>query len=478
MHYLLYSLYNKDVFKYILIIHFQHISTKIVKKLVKARRIYLKYEEVATYLEQIPKFSLDNPLENMKVLMQQFDHPQEALKTIHVAGTNGKGSVCAMLRSVLMTQGYKIGVFTSPHLIQYNERIQINDSLICNEDFASIGTEVIQKAKQMEQKGYMHPTFFEVITAMAFLYFHRKNIDIVLLEAGMGGRLDATNIITKPLLTIITSIGLDHQQILGTTIEQIAGEKAGIIKKERPLVLYSREEKVYNICKDVAFSNGSMLYPSHLLETYNMTSTVKGSCFSIRSSLFTYENLFIPLMGKHQVENAKLVLLAIDLLQKYGFTIDFENIYLGLKKTYWPGRMERYTLESLTLILDGAHNMQGLQAFLQTMEEIFPNQKIMLLFSAAQDKSHIQMLSLLSYCSKIKQIIVTRMKNKRSFDPKSLKIDERIQYIVESDLNTALKLSIKMAKKTGYILCCIGSLYLIGDIKKILYEEGLVNDSL
>jgi len=409
-------------------------------------------------------------LDKMKSLMRRLGNPQEELKIIHVAGTNGKGSVCSMLNSILIEANYLVGLFTSPHLIDYNERIRVQNIPIDDKDFEKLNTRIEKICKEMVGDGEESPTFFEYITAMAFLYFAEKNVDIVVLETGIGGTYDVTNIIKTPLVSVITSIGKDHMAMLGDTIEQITQEKAGIIKENCHTVLYKSDRLVYNsvngICKDkksLLFSCQDVLISQ---EHYNMD----GTRFTAKDSRFTYQVIYLQLLGKYQVSNAITTLMTIESLKLQGYEISKKVVYSGLKNTKWPGRME-IVQKSPTIILDGAHNEQSAKAVTTTLSTLTKKRKICMLIGVLKDKDYTRIVEILIPFADT--IIVTEITNKRALSAERLynTIKDKghldTQLILEKNIRNAYKIGQELLKEND-ILCCLGSLYLVGEIKQLL----------
>ncbi|NMA83738.1 MAG: bifunctional folylpolyglutamate synthase/dihydrofolate synthase [Epulopiscium sp.] len=424
----------------------------------------MTYEESIKYIDSIQFFGKKKGLDNMIYLMNQLENPQERLKIIHVAGTNGKGSVCAMLSSILQAQGYKVGFFTSPHLECYNERIQVNRRPISNKDFAAIATEIRLQCEEMVQSGQNHPSFFEYITAMAFTYFAQQEVDFVILEVGLGGRLDATNIIKEPLVSVITSIALDHTHILGSTLSEVTWEKAGIMKENRPTVLSCTQEEVYNIVKEIAKERKIPFYFAKTEDLSIYEQTLEGVRFSINNTYIKYEDLFLSLLGTYQIRNVCTVLLTIAVLRQQQVLISEEAIRAGLAHTEWAGRMEIISKKPL-FILDGAHNPEGIKAFLETVLEQAEDRKIYIIFGVLKDKAYEQMLGQL--IPHIHGIIFTEPDHPHAVATEKLAAlveGREIAIYQEKDIGKALELA-KNVVQVEDILCGIGSLYLIGGIK-------------
>ena len=442
-------------------------------------------EQVARFLEEVQKPSKTKGLDKMKSLMKRLGNPQDNLKIIHVAGTNGKGSVCAMLTSVLMEAGYNVGLFTSPHLVEYNERIQINRLPIPQDDFEKIGSRVQKACNQMMQDGEEPPIFFEVITAMAFIYFYKQDVDIVILETGIGGRYDATNIIKTPLASVITSIGKDHMEFLGDTIEEISREKSGIIKENCPTVLYDSDKSVYNIISAICTEKNSQLFSAKDSIIVKEGYTMEGTNFSIKNKSFAYDNISLELLGKYQVSNAKTTLFVIESLKKSGYNISREHIYTGLQKANWAGRMELIQ-KNPPIIIDGAHNEESAKAFIESLQGIIKENKVYMLIGVVKGKDYKTILKILMPYTHT--VIVTESSYSRALPAKNLydeikKMEDTPKLILEDNLLKAYNKAKKMiqeesANKQGNILCCLGSLYLVGELKQFLNNQEVKNVEL
>lgn len=428
-------------------------------------------EQVIKFIEEIQTPAKTLGLARIENLMKRLGNPQDQLKVIHVAGTNGKGSVCAMLGSVLMEAGHTVGLFTSPHLIDYNERLQINRIPISHDDFEQIALKIQKVCKQIEEDGEETPRFFDVMTAMAFVYFAKKEVDLVILETGIGGRYDATNVIKKPVLSIITSIGKDHMEFLGNTIRSISREKGGIIKENCPTVLYHSDISVYNIIKDICDRKNSPLLVGDQSFITKEIYTMEGTSFSIKNKHMTYEDIFLRLIGKYQVSNAVTTLTAIESLNKSGYKIAKEVVYKGLQKANWPGRMEVVQKEP-TIIIDGAHNEESAKAFISSLQELTKQAKVTMLIGVLKGKDYKTILEILVPFAST--VIVTQASYSRALPAKTLydeisKMKDCPKLILEENLIEAYKVGQKVQKQD--ILCCLGSLYLVGELKQFLKSQ-------
>lgn len=419
-------------------------------------------------------------LHRMKSLMKRLGSPQEKLKIIHVAGTNGKGSVCSMLNSILIEAGYTVGLFTSPHLIDYNERIKVQNIPIDDRSFEKLNIQIQNICKEMVGDKEEQPTFFEYITAMAFVYFAQQNVDIVVLETGIGGTYDGTNIIKTPLVSVITSIGKDHMDMLGNTIEQITREKAGIIKENCHTVLYNSDRLVYNSVKGICKDKKSLLFSCQDVLISQEESNMTGTRFSVNDWRFTYDSIYLQLLGKYQISNAITTLMTIESLKSQGYPIPKESVYRGLENTKWPGRME-IIQKSPTIIVDGAHNEQSAKAVTATLSALTKGKKVYILIGVLKDKDYKGIIDILTPFAHT--IIVTQITNKRALPAKELynTIKDRghdgTLLMLEKNLRNAYRIGQDLLQEND-ILCCLGSLYLVGEIKQLLKNGEEKNDKI
>ena len=325
-----------------------------------------KLENYLNSLFSLQRRGIKLGLEHTKNLLRFFDNPHENFLTIHVAGTNGKGSTCAYIERILRYSGYKVGIYTSPHLFNFNERIRVDGLPISDQEIVSF---LDNSFKEINKIG---STFFEVTTTMAFDYFNKKKVDIAVIETGLGGRLDATNVIS-PIISVITSISMDHTEILGDSIEQIAKEKSGIIKEKTPLFVYRQDTKILDIFKKKAIFHNSEIKISKIPKNISVTS---------RGTQFTFNNqdYIIPLFGAHQARNAAL---AIDVVRHFDPKIKDDIIYNSLKTVFWPGRMQKIRQN---IFYDVSHNKKGMEKTLQTLKELYPDEDIHGLLCLKKDK--------------------------------------------------------------------------------------------
>lgn len=358
----------------------------------------MNYQETMKFIGQANKFGSVLGLDNIRELLDRLGNPQDQLKIVHIAGTNGKGSTLAFLASVFKEQGYEAGRYVSPASYCYEERFRINEELISKKDLCFYMEKIKKVCEEMVRDGKEHPTVFEIETALSFLYFLDKKVDVVLLETGLGGRLDATNVIKNPLCTIIASIGFDHTQYLGNTIKEIAGEKAGIFKEGCPAVSYFNTSEANEVIRKTAGQKNAALAFTDPKRLTILSESLDGARFSYVCSDGTeYADLEIGLLGKHQIFNALTALEAIQILKKsYLFLQD--SIRRGFKNARWDGRLQRISAVP-AVFCDGAHNPDGAERLLQFLQKNFTNKKIIYIMGVLSDKDYPQMLKIMSTMS-------------------------------------------------------------------------------
>ena len=339
----------------------------------------MNYQEALAYIHSVNWTFCKPGLERVTALCEALGNPQDVLKFVHVAGTNGKGSFCAMTASILQAAGYRTGLFTSPYIKVFNERMQVDGEMISDEELAELTAFVRPFADAMTDK----PTEFELITAIAFLYFRRHGCDVVVLETGMGGRLDATNLIRHPLLSVITGIALDHTAFLGDTIPQIAAEKAGIIKAGCPVLWGGENAEAEAVITAAAQEKNAPYHRVDRTSLRVLSADLEGTHIAYGD----YDNLTLSLLGLYQPYNAATVLTAVALLKKRGLTISLDAVREGLASVYWPGRFEVLSRQPL-VIFDGAHNAEGIAAAVESIRHYFADQKVYVLTGVLQDKDY------------------------------------------------------------------------------------------
>ncbi len=421
------------------------------------------FKEAENYILQIPKFAGKNTIEDTKRMLELLAGSMES-RIIHVAGTNGKGSVCAYLRGILMESGYSVGMFTSPHLETMRERICIGEEKISEKKFVEIFEKVKEESVHAWETGLGHPSFFEFIFLMAMVYFKEKNPDYIILETGLGGRLDATNCI-KPSMCVITEIGYDHMQYLGNTIKEIAAEKAGIIKPGVPVVFVDKRRESTEVLTEYAKKMGSPAVKIGKENILNVNINNKNIDFSLRTGYYNYVSLFLKTRALYQIENASLAVAAAEELRDKQITPDV--IRKGLWAAGWPGRME----EALPgIFLDGAHNEDGINAFLNTVKEDACKGKRLLLFGVVMDKQYQTMISRIASSGFFAQAAVTALETDRSVSLNKLKTVWS-QYEIPCSFYENAEESyeyLRENKGRDDIIYVVGSLYLIGQIKSFM----------
>lgn len=433
----------------------------------------MNYEEAVAYLLDIPKFAGKTSHENLSGFLERQNHPQTSALAVHVAGTNGKGSVCAFLSSILQQAGYRVGLFTSPHLVRMNERFQINQTPISDEDFLAVFSQVQDTVQDGIQNGLTHPNYFEFLFLMAVCWYEKEKPDYVIYETGLGGRLDATNVL-QPCLTILTSIGMDHMQYLGDTLEQIAGEKAGILKAGVPCIYLYQQDVTANVIAERAAELGCPLIPVEkdkitMDEIQKQTidfSYMNRYDSSYNHNDFTYQ---IKKTALYQTENAALAIEAGYYLLTKAITEQKRiatAVHQGIFHMHWQGRMEE--LEP-GIYVDGAHNEPAIRAFCDTVTRLYRDKKIILLFAAASDKLYNEMIRILCETIRYETVIVTAIPGSRSAPVRQV-ADQFLKYVTspvlaEPDCEEALKLAKGMLTTDNRIFCT-GSLYLIGSLKQ------------
>lgn len=424
-------------------------------------------EEAISFIDNSKKFGSKLELERIKRLCELLGNPQDRLKFIHIAGTNGKGSTSLYIHNALVDAGYKAGLYTSPFIYEFNERIQINGTPIPDDVLTEIMSIVAEKVRVMTEEGYEHPTEFELITAAAFLYFEKSECDVVVLEVGLGGTFDATNIIKTPVLSVITSISLDHTDYLGNTVADVAKNKCGIIKEGVPVLSYMYQPNdVIDVIRETAkkFNSPFTLATDDSLVINSMG--LDGSNFSYEG-----EDYHTNLVGKYQIYNAITAISAVKLLNEAGYRISTENIKNGLSKAKWPARFEILNHNPL-VIADGSHNADGMRAFVETAKEVI-DKKAICVFGMLKDKDYEYCIKRLSEITDT--VVVTEVDNPRreTVDKLSQTAKKYIKNVYEEKENDdAVKKALELAENCGTVIA-LGSLYMMKNIKDAIKNEGL-----
>ncbi|MBE6673755.1 MAG: bifunctional folylpolyglutamate synthase/dihydrofolate synthase [Ruminococcaceae bacterium] len=413
-------------------------------------------EEALEYIHSINWTFCKPGLERIRELCEKLGNPQNSLKFIHVAGTNGKGSLCSMLSSVLKEQGYTVGLYTSPYIKCFNERMQINGEMISDSELAEITEKIKPIADSLEDK----PTEFELVTAIAFEYFKKHRCDYVVLECGLGGRLDSTNIIENSVLSVITGIALDHTSILGDTVEKIAYEKAGIIKEGVPCLWCGDNAEAYGVISNVAKEKNAPLFKTEKSGVNIKNATLDGTFFDFDD----YNNVKINLLGTYQVSNAINVLYAVKLLQKSGVKINKESVYKGLEKARWQARFEKISDTPLA-IFDGGHNPQGVDSCVESIKSYFGNERVYVLTGVMADKDYTYISNKIGEIAAC--VFCITPNNPRALDAREYKKEFLRQNITAESyqsIDEAVCAALEMAKRMNKSLVCLGSLYMYSQV--------------
>ena len=429
----------------------------------------MNYTEAVDYIETIPKFTVKHPPEHTRELLSRLGNPQEGIKIIHVAGTNGKGSVCAYLNAMLLAGGKKTGLFTSPHLVRINERFQINGEDVSDEQFLDAFLKVEKAAKEYEAEGEGHPSYFETLFLMGMLIFKEAGVEYLVMETGLGGRLDATNVVEKPLACIITSISRDHTEYLGDTLEAIAGEKAGIIKAGVPVIYDASQPGPASVIAAKAKEMGSPAWPMEPSFYEMKTQSREGITFTFAYPGGEKAELAIPYVAKYQMMNASLAFYTMHILQDV-HDIPKNVLAEGLSKIKWPCRME---MAAPGVIIDGAHNEDGIAQFVSTAGYFAKENEITILFTAVADKHYHEMIGEICEGIHPSHVVATQIDGSRVVPAEVLAEDFRkagcTDVCAEPEIGAAYEKA--LGKKGSGMLFCVGSLYLAGELKAYLAKR-------
>ena len=430
----------------------------------------MNYTEAVDYIETIPKFTVKHPPEHTRELLSRLGNPQEGIKIIHVAGTNGKGSVCAYLNAMLLAGGKKTGLFTSPHLVRINERFQINGEDVSDEQFLDAFLKVEKAAKEYEAEGEGHPSYFETLFLMGMLIFKEAGVEYLVMETGLGGRLDATNVVEKPLACIITSISRDHTEYLGDTLEAIAGEKAGIIKAGVPVIYDASQPGPASVIAAKAKEMGSPACPMEPSFYEMKTQSREGITFTFAYPGGEKAELAIPYVAKYQMMNASLAFYTMHILQDV-HDIPKNVLAEGLSKIKWPCRME---MAAPGVIIDGAHNEDGIAQFVSTAGYFAKENEITILFTAVADKHYHEMIGEICEGIHPSHVVATQIDGSRVVPAEVLAEDFRkagcTDVCAEPEIGAAYEKA--LGKKGSGMLFCVGSLYLAGELKAYLAKRN------
>jgi dihydrofolate synthase/folylpolyglutamate synthase len=414
------------------------------------------YAETLDWIYHLRGGVIDLRLDRMDQALALFDHPERRFPALHIAGTNGKGSTAAMLHRMLSLAGYRAGLYTSPHLESFTERIRIGDEEISPEEVVSLAREIRERTKGAA----VALTFFEIVTVMALVFFARRRIEIGVIEVGLGGRLDATNLVT-PIVSLITTVAKDHEAFLGADLRSIGREKAGIIKPAVPVVCGALPLEVVTLVKEIARENNA---PSYFLGADFEILLKKERCFDYKGITNNLRDVAVALHGRHQCSNAALALAALELAAG-SFPVSEKSTRAGLESVRWPGRFE-ILHEQPWIVLDGAHNIEGVHALAETLEKFARGCKVKLLFAAMQDKDWRAMLGVL--LPKVDEVVVTRVAMERSTEPQDIAshLAGSFPCRVMPDAASGLRLLVQEAHRDDLVLVA-GSLYLLGEVRPV-----------
>ncbi len=420
----------------------------------------MDYSDVTAFINRAKKFGSRLDLTRIQKLCSILDNPEQKCKFVHIAGTNGKGSTSVFIENILMQAGYKTGLFTSPFIYHFNERIQINNAPIPDVNLTQVMEKVVAATETMLKEGFEHPTEFELITAAAFLYFAEEECDVAVIEVGLGGMLDSTNVFKNPLISVITSISYDHMEYLGNTLSEIARNKCGIMKPGCPVVSYPfQEDEALNVIRQTAKTLGCALTEPQTDTLEIIKNGLDGNTFRYCGEL--YET---SLIGDYQVYNAITAILAAERLSERGYAISKNDIKNGLKAAKWPARFEVLN-HNPVIIIDGSHNADGMRAFVDTALKILNGKKVVCVFGMLKDKEYDKCLLLLSKISNT--IIVTEVDSPRTETAENLAVaaEKYFTNVYKEQDNTAAILAAKKQTGESDAIVALGSLYMMKSIK-------------
>lgn len=432
----------------------------------------MDFDQAISYLQNLTKFGMNFGLGRITELLNRLDNPQETLRIIHIGGTNGKGSTSAILNSVLQAGGYRVGVFTSPHLHSYTERYRINGREIEHQVIAGLIAEVRPHLENMVAEGFEHPTEFEVSTALAFMYFAREQVDFLMLEVGLGGAIDSTNVVT-PLISVITNIGMDHMDYLGNSIAEIARVKAGIIKSGVPVVTAAERQEALEVIREAAREKGAALVQVGGQVRWEVKSTsMEGLSMDWWGRTQSLSGLIIPLLGRHQAVNAATALAVVEALGELGsLSLNERQIREGLAATRWPARLEIVQRAPL-VVIDGAHNLDGAKTLRQALQEFFRYQDLILVIGMLGDKEREKVVAELAPLAKA--VVVTKPNSPRAGDWQNLAVEVRKYvsqvYLIEN-IREAVDNGIALAGPLD-LVCITGSLYMVAEAREKWHTQA------
>ena len=423
----------------------------------------MNYTETLAYLDGLGKFGIHLGMERIEALLKELGNPEQKVRTIHVTGTNGKGSVTSMITNILLVSGLKVGKFTSPHLVRYNERIEVDGKEISDEDFALVVTAVRRAVENVMVKGTDQPTQFEVLTAAAFLHFALQKLDYAVIEVGLGGLWDSTNVIT-PVVSVITNVSLDHTDRCGKTVEEIAMQKAGIIKDGIPVVTAAEGEALGPIQAMSLFKQAPLYIYGKAFTAQEVSSSMDGQTFTLSAGDY-HSNYDVKLPGAHQILNTAVAVVAAKLASKQDSRINEMALHQGVAFTKWPGRLERIS-QKPDVILDGAHNPAGADVLRAALDKYYSGKKICFIFGMMGDKDISQVITTL-FRKEDTVYTVRADEGTRAAEPEALAKQIGPQAKAMHDLAQAYKTALAEVGEDG-LVCVCGSLYLVGTFKKML----------
>lgn len=436
----------------------------------------MNYEESIAYLEQAASFGIKPGLERINAILAKLGNPENAYKVIHVTGTNGKGSVVAMITSVMENAQLRIGRYVSPHLIDYTERIYVGGKDISREDFAKAATAVREAAEKAVAEGVEEPTEFELLTAMAFWYFKEQKVDYAVMEVGMGGLYDSTNVIT-PVVSVITNVAMDHMKYLGNTLQEIAHQKAGIIKEGVPVVTAAQHVALKQLKKDAHEKKARIYFYGRDFEIDSRQKWHHGQVVTVKRKDMPKELekslLFVPFVGTHQAVNAAVATMALSLVMKQDHRINENDLREGLARATWKGRFEIHDVNGVTYVMDGAHNPAGAEALQEALLEQYPDKRRIFVFTSLEDKDTGTVIQLLM--RKGDKVFACEAPT-----PRTRKVEEigklieeqklNVDFKAESSVDQALEDATAAAGEGDIVLIC-GSLYILGDAMQYIARK-------
>ncbi len=421
-----------------------------------------KEKELYSYLYGLEKYGIILGLDNIKIILSMLGNPEKKFPSVHVVGTNGKGSTTAFLTSILSRAGYRVGRYTSPHLIKFSERITIGNREIAEKDISRIAFMIRDKIANSAERKRPY-TFFEVTTALAFQYFAEKNVDIAIIEAGLGGRLDATNVLT-PLVTVITNVGLEHKEFLGNTIEAIAYEKASVIKPGTPVVTAAEDEALAVIDK-FGKDAKSRVFALNRDFRYNSTKVTEFDYFGIARK---FEKLKLKkLVGLNQFENASVALAVIENLIQKGYCVTEADIKTGIKDAKWEGRFE-YVRKAPPFIIDGAHNPHGVQSLVKNLSTFHPDERFVIILNVLKDKDICEMVNSLKPFAELFAFVPNKNERSHTVDDYKRIFSGKDKFLYFSDIQKSIEYMLTSKKYSKKPILFTGSLYGVGEAKEYL----------